>query len=244
MRTVWVIAAREFKRYFATPAAYAVAFALFLIIGYLFYATILGAVTLAFGGAAPGVQIVISPLITLLLFVSPAITMHLLAEEQRLGTIELMLTAPVRDWELVVGKWLGAFLFLSTIILSTLIFPFILDSLTDPGIDQGLLISSYLGLLLFSAAIMAIGVAISAFFSNQLASFFATMIFMVMIWIIDAPSAAAGGNELLGYLNFPNHLYTTFMVGVIDIRDIVYYISMTAIFLFFGATVVETRRWR
>ena len=242
MRTAWIIASREYKRYFATPAAYAIAFVLFLIIGYIFYATIVNAVLNSFGGPPPGAQVVLNPLATLLLFASPAVTMHLLSEEQRMGTIELMLTAPVRDWELVVGKWLGAFMFFSTIILATVIYPLILNSMVDPGIDQGPLVSGYLGLLLFCSTIAAIGVAISSFFTNQVASFFVTLGFMVMIWIIDAPSG--GGNELLGYLNFPNHLYNTFFVGLIEIRDVVYYVSMTVIFLFFGATVVETRRWR
>ncbi len=244
MRTAWIIASREYRRYFSTPAAYAVALVLFLIIGYLFYATIVNAIVNSFGGPPPGVQIVLNPLATLLLFASPAVTMHLLAEEQRLGTIELMLTAPVRDWELVVGKWLGAFMFLATIVLTSLIYPLILNALVNPGIDQGPLITGYLGLLLFCSTIAAIGVAISSFFSNQVASFFATLGFLLMIWIVNAPSSATGGNELLAYLNFPDHLYSTFFAGVIEIRDVVYYISMTAIFLFFGATVVETRRWR
>ncbi len=244
MRTAWIIAGREYRRYFSTPAAYAVALVLFLIIGYLFYATIVNAIVNSFGGPPPGVQIVLNPLATLLLFASPAVTMHLLAEEQRLGTIELMLTAPVRDWELVVGKWLGAFMFLATIVLTSLIYPLILNALVNPGIDQGPLITGYLGLLLFCSTIAAIGVAISSFFSNQVASFFATLGFLLMIWIVNAPSSATGGNELLAYLNFPDHLYSTFFAGVIEIRDVVYYISMTAIFLFFGATVVETRRWR
>ena len=244
MRTAWIIASREYKRYFSTPAAYAIAFALFLVIGYLFYSTVVTAIVTSFGGPPPGVQLVLNPLATLLLFTSPAVTMHLLAEEQRLGTIELMLTAPVKDWELVVGKWLGAFMFMATIVLSTLVYPLILDMMVNPGIDQGPLISGYLGLLLFCSSIAAIGVAISSFFNNQIASFFVTLFFLLFIWIINAPSSATGGNELLAYLNFPDHLYSTFYAGVIDIRDVVYYISMTAIFLFFGSTIVETRRWR
>ena len=246
MRTAWIIAAREYKRYFATPAAYTIALFLLLIVGFLFNASIQSALINSFGGGggAPGVQVILSPLVFLLLFASPAITMHLLAEEQRMGTIELMLTAPVKDWELVVGKWLGAFLFLVTIIAVTLIYPLILNSLVSPGIDQGRLIAGYLGVILFSSTILAIGVAISSFFSNQVAAFFVTLGVLLVLWIISAPSAATGGTPLLTYLDLRSHFYDTFYVGVIDIRDVVYHVSVTALFLFLGSAIVEMRRWR
>ncbi|HUF40185.1 MAG TPA: ABC transporter permease [Anaerolineales bacterium] len=245
MRIVWIIAVREYKRYFATPAAYAIALFLLLIVGFLFNASILAALQQsAFGGGgAPGVQVILSPLVFLLLFASPAITMHLLAEEQRMGTIELMLTAPVKDWELVVGKWLGAFLFMVTIVAITLVYPLILNNLVSPGIDQGRLVSGYLGVILFCSTITAIGVAISSFFSNQVAAFFVTLGVLLVLWIISAPSQATGGTPLLTYLDLRSHFYDTFYVGVIDIRDVVYHVSVTALFLFLGSTIVEMRRW-
>ena len=244
MKTAWIIASREYRRYFATPAAYAIAFFLFLVIGYLFYNTVYNAIVNSFGGPPPGVQVVLSPLVTILLFAAPAITMHLITEEQRMGTIELILTPPVKDWELVLGKWLGAFMFMSTIVLATLVYPLILNFLVSPGIDQGLVLTGYLGVLLFCSSIAAIGVAISSLFSNQVASFFVTLGFLLMIWIISAPSRVAGGNALLSYLDFPSHIYDTFFAGVIDLRDIVYHASLTALFIFVGSSVVETRRWR
>lgn len=246
MKTVWIIAVREYKRYFYTPAAYAIALFLLLIVGVLFNGSIQSALINSFSGAggAPGIQIVLSPLVFLLLFASPAITMHLLAEEQRMGTIELMLTAPVKDWELVVGKWLGGFLFLVTIVLITLVYPFILNNLVSPGIDQGLLISGYLGVILFSSTIIAVGVAVSSFFSNTVAAFFVTLGVLVLLWIVSVFGQATGGSPLLNYLDLRGHFYDTFYVGVIDIRDVVYHVSMTALFLFLGSTIVEMRRWR
>ena len=246
MRTVWIIAVREYKRYFSTPAAYAIALFLLLIIGVLFNGSIQAALINSFSGAggAPGIQIILSPMVFLLLFASPAITMHLLAEEQRMGTIELMLTAPVKDWELVVGKWLGGFLFLVTLIVVTLVYPFILNNLVSPGIDQGLLISGYLGVILFCSTIIAIGVAISSIFSNTVAAFFVTLGVLVVLWIVSVFGQSTGGNPLLTYLDLRSHFYDTFYVGVIDIRDIVYHVSMTALFLFLGSAIVEMRRWR
>jgi len=172
MRNIWTIAKREYKLYFKAPIAYIIAFIILLILGILFYGNLQAGMM---QGYAPGVEVIMGPLVTLFLFGVPAITMRLLAEEQRMGTIELLLTAPVRDYELVVGKWLGGWLFLLTIIAVTLIFPFVLNTMVEPGIDQGPLMTGYLGLLLLSAALVAIGVAISALFSNQIAAFFTTL---------------------------------------------------------------------
>ncbi len=242
MRKVWIIANREYKKYFSTPAAYAIAFMLLLILGFLFYINILGALVSQF---APGVDIVLGPLVFLLLFVTPAITMHLLSDEQRMGTIELLLTSPIKDWELVVGKWLGGFLFVATLVLVTLIYPFFMNFMISPCIDQGPLISGYLGVLLVSASLVAVGVAVSAVFSNQIASFFVTLGLLLLLWIISAPNqSGAGSSQLLTYLDFRQHFQTTFINGVIDVRDIVYYLSLTAISLFLGSAIVELRRWR
>jgi ABC-2 type transport system permease protein len=243
MRNIWTIAVREYKLYFASPAAYMVAFMLLLILGILFYANIAGSMIQQF---PPTIQGVIGPMMTLLLFATPAITMRLLAEEQRLGTMELLLTAPVRDWELVVGKWLGGFLFMLTILAVTWLYPIFMNQMVDPGIDQGPLVSGYLGVLLFTAALVAIGVAVSSLFANQIAVFFATLGIYLILWLVSLPSQAVGqgGGELLRYLDISEHFYNTFYVGVIDLSDVVYFLSLTALALFLGSISVETRRWR
>jgi len=243
MRNVWTLASREYKLYFATPAAYLVAFVLLLIMGIIFYANVAGSMIQQF---PPTIQGVLGPLMTLLLFVTPAITMRLLAEEQRLGTMELLLTAPVRDWELVVGKWLGGFLFMVTILAVTWLYPIFLNQLVNPGIDQGPLVTGYLGVLLFTASLVAVGVAVSSLFANQIAVFFATLGVFLFLWLINLPSQAlgAGGGELLRYLDISDHFYNTFYTGIIDLSDIIYYLSLTALGLFLGSVFVESRRWR
>jgi len=243
MRNIWTIAQREFRLYFSTPIAYMVAFMILLVLGFIFYVNLSAAMLQGF---APGMDAVLNPLVTLMLFGVPAITMRLIADEQRMGTIELLLTAPVRDYELVVGKWLGGFLFLLTLIAVTLIFPFVLNKLVDPGIDQGPLLTGYLGLILLSAALVAIGVAVSALFSNQIAAFFATLGVLLVLWLIGMPAQAMGsvGGGLLSYLDFSNHFYETLYRGVIDLADVVYYLSVTALALFLGTMVIEIRRWR
>src|SRR4030066_155967 len=142
MRNIWILARREYKLFFISPIAYVVAFFFILLMGYFFYSGLVEAITYSMYQAyAPTVQNVIGPLVTLLVFVMPAITMRSMAEEMRMGTMELLLTAPVKDWELIVGKWLGAFLFMLSLLGLTLIFPFILNFLITPGIDQGILLT-------------------------------------------------------------------------------------------------------
>jgi len=247
MRNIWIIASREYKRYFSDWIPYTIAFVFLLVIGIFFYLNL--QVVMVQPGYIPSVEIIIAPLATMLVLITPALTTRLLAEEQRLGTIELLLTAPVRDWELIVGKWFGGLLLLLTLVAVTLVYPLLLNQLVQPGIDQGPFISGYLGIILLCAALIAIGVAISSFFSNQIAAFVATLgVFIVLWWILDPIMRVvgpAGGNfELIQYLNFSDHLYANLLRGIIDLRDVVYYLSVTALSLFIGTISVEVRRWR
>ncbi|HNT26240.1 MAG TPA: ABC transporter permease [Anaerolineales bacterium] len=249
MRNIWTIASREYKQFFISPVAYAVAFLFLVVLGWIFFSNMLTAITYAaYQSYAPTVQIVISPMVTLFLFFLPAITMGALAQEQRMGTMELLLTAPVKDWELVVGKWLGCFMFVLTLLAVTWVFPIALNAMVEPGIDQGLLLSGYLGLVLMVGAMLAIGVAVSALFSNQLVAFAVNLGIMMIIWFVQAVSttgSATGGlgDKILTYLNFVDH-YVDFYQGLIGVTNIVYYLSVTALALFLGTMFVETRRWR
>ncbi len=244
MRNIWTIAKREYKHFFISPIAYMVAFLILLVLGIIFYLNIAAALTQQ--GGAPTIQIVISPLVTLLLFTTPAITMRTLAEEQRNGTLEIILTSPVRDWELIVGKWLGSFLFVMTIILVTWIYAIVLNRMVSPGIDQGMLIASYLGLTLMVAAFIAIGVGVSSLFSNQIAAFFACLGIMMLTWFLGSMSQNMTGvtAEVVKYLDMSEHFYSTFFEGIIELKDVIYYLSLTSLALFLGTVSIEARRWR
>lgn len=243
MRNIWVIARKEYKHFFISPIAYAVAFAILLILGILFYANVLSA---SIQQSAPTIQIILAPLTTLFLFTIPGITMRSLAEEQKAGTLELLLTAPVRDWEVVVGKWLGAMLFVITVLALTWFFPILLNQIVSPGIDQGLMLAGYLGMILLTGAFLAIGVMTSSFFSNQIAAFFASLGILLVLWMISYPAQVMGaaGGEVLRYLDMSEHFYSTFLRGIIELKDIVYYVSVIALALFLGSVSVEARRWR
>jgi ABC-2 type transport system permease protein len=243
MRNLWTIAKREFNMYFASPIAYVVAFVFLLILGYIFMADLISAAQ--FGGP-PQATGSLGLFVTLVLFMSPALTMRLFSEEQRSGTLELLLTAPVREWELVLGKWLAAFGFLALILFSTGIYVLILNQYTSPGLDFGELLAAYVGLLLMVSSLLALGVFVSSLFSNQIAAFFVTLSAQLILWIVGAlvqnqPGAWA---EFVNYLVFSSHYFDNFYRGQFDVTDFTYFVSLSALFLFLATQMVESRRWR
>ena len=249
MRNIWIIAKREYNHYFISPIAYVVAFIILLTLG-IYFTYIIGIVSqqALFGGTqAPDITPVNWLFVFLLVFTTPAVTMRSLSDEARTGTLELLLTAPIRDFELVIGKWLGGFLFILSILAVTLIYPFILNSLITPGIDQQLMISSYLGVILAAAAFLALGVGISAIFTNQIAAFFSTFGLFFIIWFmmgLFSNLIQGNGSQLFQYLNMSAHFTDALNSGSIKLSDLVYFFSLIALGLFTGTTAVEVRRWR
>jgi len=248
MRNIWTIAKREYNHYFISPLAYVVAFIILMPLGIYFAVIVFATSQQAFSGAPPPD---ISPITWLfcflLVFTTPVLTMRLISDEARMGTLELLLTAPIRDFELVVGKWLSAFLFILTILAITLVFPLILHfRLVSPGVDQKLFLSAYLGVILVAGAFLALGVGISAIFTNQFAAFFVTFGLFFFLWfLVSLPaSLIPTGGDALNYLNMSSHFNDGFNAGNVKLSDIVYYISLIALGLFMGTTAIEVRRWR
>ena len=249
MRNIWIIAKREFDHYFISPIAYVVAFMILLTIGIIFAINIYFYIQNALQsfGQVPDISPITGAFGFLLVLSIPAITMRLISDEARMGTLELLLTAPIRDFELVVGKWLGGFLFILTVLVVTLVYPLILNGLVSPGIDQQLVMSSYLGVVLVAASFLALGVGISAVFTNQVAAFFVTLsTFIFLWWLIGFPAQVLQGtaSEIFRYLDMKSHFYDALNVGSIKLADLVYFFSLIALGLFIGTTAVETRRWR
>ncbi len=246
MRNIWTIAKREYDNYFNSPLAYVVAFAIVLPIG-IYFALIMyiSSDQMMGGGSAPESTPINWLFVFLLIFLSPALTMRLLSDEARMGTLELLLTAPVRDFELVAGKWLGAFLFVLSIALFTLIFPIIINNYVTPGIDWKVILSSYIGLVLVSAALLALGTGISAIFTNQFAAFFVTFGLFFFLWFMVGLPAnyLQQGGAAYEYFSIASH-FSAMNRGTIALGDIVYYISLIALGLFAGTTAIEIRRWR
>jgi ABC-2 type transport system permease protein len=245
MRNLWTIAKREFQHYFVSPVAYAVTFAFLLVLGLIFYD---GFVRTALQPGTPPqpVQWVFGPFTTLLLFLTPAVTMRLISEEQKTGTMELLLTAPLREWELVVGKWLAAFAFMAVIVFTTVIYMLITNQYSQPRLNVVEILVTYIGALAMIGALLAIGVFASALFSNQIAAFFVTMAVALGLWLTGLPFQNDTGPmaQVMNYLGFSSHFYDNLFRGVLDGADLIYFVSLIVFFLFIAARMIESRRWR
>ncbi|MBM3129163.1 MAG: ABC transporter permease [Chloroflexi bacterium] len=238
MKNIWAITQRELKAYFVSPIAYVVS-ALFLIaMGYLFALILINT-------REASLRNLFSNMIFVLLIVAPALTMRLLAEEQRMGTIELLLTAPVHDWQVVLGKFLGSFiLFVVMLLAPTLYYVLILQVFGPP--DYGPILTGYLGFVLIGAAYLAVGVFGSSVTQNQIIAFFVSLVILLLLWIADAAGGVFGPgavSDALTYIALPRHFNDLFR-GVVDTSDIVYAFSLVAIFLFLATQVLQTKRWR
>ncbi len=248
MRNIWTIARREYNHYFISPIAYIVAFAILLAIGIVFGINFFYFAQNSFQNpsAVPDISPVTGVFVFLLVLSTPALTMRLISDEARMGTLELLLTAPIRDSELIIG------------IAVTLIYPLILNGIkigsftllhgfVSPGLDINIVLSSYLGLILIAGVFLALGTGISAMFTNQIAAFFGTLIVFVFLWwLVGFPANVISGNgaELFRYLDMKTHFYGALSDGIINLSDIVYYVSLIALGLFTGTVAVEMRRWR
>lgn len=260
MRNIWTIAKREYDHYFISPIAYVVAFGMLLAIGAYFFFIFLYLTQNAFQnpGSVPDISPVTQVFTFFLVFMAPALTMRLISDEARMGTLELLLTAPLKDYELVIGKWLGALLYVLTLIVVTLIYPLILNGIkigsftllsgfVSPGLDMRIVLTSYLGMILIASVYLALGTGISAMFTNQIASLFIAMVLFFFLWFligIPANILTGNGSTLFQYLSMQTHFYGALADGVINLSDLVYFFSLIALGLFTGTVAVEMRRWR
>ena len=236
MKNTVAIAWRETKAYFLTPTAYVVG-SMFLVLTGIFFVF---EITSTFPEAT--VRGLVEWASFFMVFLSPLLTMRLLAEEQKLGTLELLLTAPVRDWEVVVGKYLAALLTMVVTVIMTLYYVLLLYSFGDP--DTGPVLSSYLGLVLYGAAALSVGLLASSLSSNQIVSAVVGTAALLTLSFLDAVAQLVSGiaREVLNGLSMDAHL-VDFNRGVVDTSNIVYYLSIAAVFLFVTVRLVETRRW-
>lgn len=237
MNNTLTIAWKETKAYFSTPTAYIVG-AMFLVLTGIFFVFDM---TRPFAEAS--VRNFVSWANLFIMFLAPLLTMRLLAEEQKLGTLELLLTSPVRDWEVVLGKYIASLAILLVAIAFTLYYVALLYIFGNP--DTGPILSAYLGLILFGAAALAIGLMASSLSSNQIVSAVVGMGILLTLSFIDRIATIVQGlaADVLTGISMNAH-FTDFARGVLDTSHIVYYLSMAAVFLFIAVRSLETRRWR
>lgn len=236
MRNVLVITKRELQAYFVSPIAYVVTAAFLAITGYLF------SLILYYSREAT-MRYMFLNMTTLFLIIAPVLTMRLLAEEQSKGTMELLLTSPVRDWEVVTGKYLASVALLAVMLGLTAYYPVLLNIYGDP--DGGPLWSGYLGLFLLGATLLSLGLFTSSVTSNQIVAAVLGFALVLIFWLLGGLSGIVSGplQSLIDYIDLSSH-FIDFTRGIIDSKDILYYLSVIAASLFLTTRVVETRRWR
>lgn len=257
MRGMAAVMKRELGYYFYSPVAYSL-FAMFLLVaGYFFYSgmTLYGFASVEISRAAQFMEpddlsieenvlrIFFANLSVVMLLMLPVITMRLFSEEKKSGSIEMLFTWPIRDWEILLGKYLAALTVFAAMLFLTLPYTGIIAYYTPP--PWGNLISGYLGLFLMGASFISLGIFVSSLTENQVIAgaitFGAILLFWLIAWTVGdkiGPLAAT-----LKYLSLIEH-FDRFTKGVIDTVDIVYYLSIVFVFLFLTLRSLESKNWR
>jgi len=248
------ICRKELNSYFRSPIAYGVMAFFALISGYFFYVAVVYFMQMSIQSAMSGQsqpmsvnESVIRPLFSNIrvigLFVIPMITMRLFAEEKRTGTIELLITSPVTDLEIILGKWLAALGLYASILGVTVLSMATLFMYGKP--DWRPVVVGYLGLLLQGGCLLAIGTFISTCTRNQIVAGVAGFSVCLMLWVLDWLSSFQDsvGAKVMAYLSVLQH-FDSFSKGVLDSKDIIYYLSAIFIGLFLTARSLESLRWR
>jgi len=248
MVNVPTIARRELFGYFYSPLAYVVATLFLAVQGWWFWALVKilalpnaphGAVMQYFFGGA-------FPYWMFLIFVVSMVTMRLVAEERRTGTIETLMTCPVTEVEVVIGKYLGALLFYLFLWLPTVGYVFVLRAYAadGQGPETGPVLAGYLGTLLVGASFTAVGLFASTLTRNQIVAAVLTFVFLtllLLIGVLDFVVQDSVWRDGLSYVNLFSHM-ETFGKGIVDTRHVTFYLSLVLLFLFAAVRVLETKR--
>ncbi len=254
MNNILAIAQKEVRAYFASPIAYVVIGLFTLLFGY-FYVAILNwfvqqgmQMSMGMGPMTLNVnQQMIRPLLlnmtVVLLFVLPMITMRTYAEEKRSGTIELLLTSPLTDLQIILGKFFGAMALYAAMLLVTLVYVAALFFFGSP--EWKPIATAYLGLLLMGGCFVSVGLLVSSFTRNQIVAGMLTFGVFLLLWVIDWIGSFAGPTiePIVTYLSITQH-FDDFAKGVIDTKHLVYYLSFMTFGLFLTAKSVDSERWR
>ncbi len=236
MRNILAIAGREFWGYFGAPSFYIIIAIFLFVAGY------------GFGWSADtyqesSIQGFLGWGSFFLLLLGPALTMRLIAEEEKLGTLELLLTAPVKEIEIVLGKYLSALGMFLVMLVFTFYYPLLLLWFGHP--DWGPVFSGYLGIFLLGAVFLSIGLFASSLTSNQIVAFVVGSAIVLSFWFIGNAAGVIGEQaDRIFRLIAISTYFPAFGRGVIDSNALIYYLSIVVVFLFLTVRSLETRRWR
>jgi len=254
VKNILLICYKELKSYFASPIAYILMAFFGLIFGFGFYTATRDMMRYSFQaqmmGQMPQMNVndqIIKPLLgfasTVALFLVPMITMRTFAEEKKTGTIELLLTSPVRDLQIILGKWLGAMALYLCVLAMSMINIGLLFAWGKPDLKPVLI--AYLGLILQGGVLLGIGVFISTMTSNQIiaggVTFFVCLLLWLLSWFTAFDSSATG--QVVNYISIVPH-FENFAKGVLESKDVIFYLSMIFLSLFLTSRAMESLRWR
>ena len=256
MTRVRVVAGKELRSYFMSPVAYVVIAMFLLIVGVLTYLAAVQASTIAMQqmqvrGVVPELHVnelvfrpVFGNLAIILLLLLPMLTMRLFAEERKMRTLELLMTSPITVTEMVLGKYLAAIVVFGVMVGLTGLTPLMLSFFTD--IEWLPLGAAYFGLFLMGALFLSVGLFSSSLTENQIIAVFVSFGILLLFWMVGWAADALKGEpigQVLLYLSIVNH-FDPFVNGLIDTRDIVYYITSIVFWIFLTHRVIESQRWR
>ena len=253
MRNIWIICRKELRSYFVSPIAYILLGMFAIVFGFFFWSGLgyfvnMGIESQMRGGGFPLnvneqlIRPLVSNISVIGLFLIPLITMRLFAEEKRSGTIELLATSPVRDFEIILGKWLAALLLYCGMLLLTALNFIWLFRYGQP--DWKPMTVAYLGLLLQAGTMLAIGTFASTLTRNQIIAAAAAFGALLLLWVLGwVEFESAAWARVLVYLSLPEH-FESFAKGVISLKDSVYYVAGIVLGLFLTARSLESLRWR
>ena len=260
MKGIIAVYRREMGSYFVSPIAYIVIGLFLLVCGWLFYA-ILGDVMRAsvtsqmramqMGGTqpmdVPGIVIrgFLSNVSFIILFLLPMLTMGIYAEERKRGTMELLMTSPLTEFQIVIGKFLAALTLFLVMLAPTLIYQIIMSSYAEPGIPWAVLWSGYLGLVLLGSVLVALGAFISSLTESQIIAGVATFAVFLLLLVLDigVRDSSSTWGDVVQYFSILRH-YDDFSRGVIDTANVIFYVSLAAVGVFLTQRSLDSMRWR
>jgi ABC-2 type transport system permease protein len=246
MRKTWAVVRRELIAYFSSPLAYVVMAAFLLMQGFVFY-LIVSFLNQPGGSSMMPLRLFFGGTIFFWFFlvVIPLITMRLIAEELRSGTIEVLMTSPLTEGQVVVGKFLAAWVFYLALWLPTMVYVLLLDHYH--GIDFGPVASSYLGVALFGVLYIGVGLFASTLSKNQIIAAtigFAGLVLLFSVGLVEQLLvSSSGARAILSHMNLWDHM-DTYARGIVDTRHVVYELSLGLLFLFLAAKSLEVKKWR
>ena len=260
MRSLWAIYRREMQHYFVSPIAYVVGGVFLGVAGFFFNGILnfmmqqalrMGYQAAQMGGGphldVPGmvVQNFFAVLGSLTLFMVPMLTMGVYAEEKKRGTIELLMTSPIRDWSIVLGKFFATLTVFAMLLLPTLAYQAFLFHYSDPAPSWKILLAGYAGVLLLAAALISLGEFLSSLTENQIVAAVLTFGVFLILWVLDlgAQSTSGGIGALLKQLSLVRR-YNDFTMGVMDLASMIYFVSFALFMVFLTLRSLDSMRWR